>query len=105
MNKYTELSDFEINKEVASKMGLISEITHYGVVAKPSNKDRWFEFNPCNNLSDAMQIILENKIAANPKENIWQCGSGWNVAENKNPLRAAMEAFLMMKDAENDNLN
>ncbi len=102
MNKYTGLSDFEINKKVAVALGLISEVTHYGVVAKSNNKDYWFEFAPCNNPSDAMPIIIENKIAINPKGDTWQCGSGWNVAENKNPLRACMEVFLMTKDAEDE---
>ncbi|MBG3131948.1 DUF2591 family protein [Proteus mirabilis] len=106
MNKYTELSDLEINKRVfvAAKIehedtDLHSNKVFYGDGAK------WIEFNPCNNPTDAMPIIIENKLAMNPKDDIWQCGSGWNVAENKNPLRACMEAFLMKKDAENENNN
>ncbi|HEJ9554143.1 TPA: DUF2591 family protein [Proteus mirabilis] len=102
MNKYTELSDFEINKKVAVALGLISEVTHYGVVAKSNNKDYGFEFDPCNNPSDAMPIIIENEISMIKSSGGWMCGSGWNVAENKNPLRACMEAFLMIKDTENE---
>ncbi|HEJ9507488.1 DUF2591 domain-containing protein [Proteus mirabilis] len=103
MNKYTELSDLEINKRVfvAAKIehedtDLHSNKVFYGDGAN------WIEFDPCNNPTNAMQIIVENKIAMNPKDDAWQCGSGWNVADNKNPLRAAMEVFLMMKDAENE---
>ncbi|MDM3558705.1 DUF2591 domain-containing protein [Proteus vulgaris] len=93
MNKYTELSDFEINKAVFIKL--------YG---EESLKDKdmfnsFYRTDYCHNPEDAMPIIIENKIAMNPKDDIWQCGSGWNVAENKNPLRACMEAFLMIKDA------
>ncbi|HGW4826536.1 TPA: phage protein NinX family protein [Proteus mirabilis] len=103
MNKYTELSDLEINKRVfvAAKIehedtDLHSNKVFYGDGAK------WIEFNPCDKPSDAMTIIIENGIAMNPKDDIWQCGSGWNVAGNKNPYRAAMEVFLMIKDAENE---
>lgn len=110
MNKYTELSDFEINKKVAINVGgfalsLMVFDDRNGVVKKniPNIGSRVFtEFNPCNNPADAMPIIIENKIAMNPKDDIWQCGSGWTVAENKNPLRACMEVFLMKKDAENE---
>ncbi|MEQ5238507.1 phage protein NinX family protein [Proteus terrae] len=96
MNKYTELSDFEINKNVFIKL--------YGE-ASLKDKDMFNSFyraDYCHNPEDAMPIIIENKIAMNPKDDIWQCGSGWNVAENKNPLRACMEAFLMMKEAEDN---
>lgn len=110
MNKYTELSDFEINKKVAINVGgfalsLMVFDDRNEVVKKniPNIGSRVFtEFNPCNKPADAMPVIIENKIAMNPKNDIWQCGSGWYVAENKNPLRACMEAFLMKKDAENN---
>lgn len=116
MNKYTELSDFEINKKVADLIGATpypTGLTEYhrsavcgmenAIIIKSPRKVG--AFDPCNNPADAMPIIIENKLAMNPKDDIWQCGSGWNVAENKNPLRACMEAFLMKKDAENENNN
>ena len=106
MNKYTELSDFEINKKVAGALGLISEVTHYGVVAKPNNKDHWFKFDPCNNPADAMPIIIEYKIGLSPMyhSNKWtaDCLDYDFISVNKNPLRACMEVFLMKKDAENE---
>ena len=110
MNKYTELSDFEINKKVASHYlpcdYNINEQTKtvelIGFLGDTDEYNVYGTFNPCNNPSDAMTIIIENKIAMNPKDDIWQCGLGWNVAENKNPLRACMEAYLMKKDAENE---
>lgn len=106
MNKYTELSDVEINKKVAGALGLISEVTHYGVVAKPNNKDHWFKFDPCNNPSDAMPIVIENKICltVGDSDDIWVADTTRSLESsfNASPLRAAMELFLLMKDAENE---
>lgn len=118
MNKYTELSDFEVNKKVAEKLGLAYEVTRYGVVTRMSNKEQWREFNPCNNPADAMPIIIENKIsllagdsnfwcARYGEWNILPCPSGIGFIEkaqviNDSPYRAAMELFLLMKDAENE---
>ncbi|MBG6040248.1 DUF2591 domain-containing protein [Proteus mirabilis] len=124
MNKYTEMSDFEINLAVAHiALGKGS----YDWC--PDKKEVYFAgidggeflhhgyFDPCNNPSDAMPIIIENNIslhAPNLREG-WMAeytGSGDDVndglqadyfdAHNKNPLRSAMEVFLMMKDAENE---
>lgn len=107
MNKYTELSDFEINKKVAEKLGLAYEVTRYGVVTRMSNKEQWREFNPCNNPADAMPIIIENGISLISDWNeigVWGATyQPWYTSENKNPLRAAMEVFLMMKDKEINN--
>lgn len=114
MNKYTELSDFEVNKKVAEKLGLAYEVTRYGVVTRMSNKEQWREFDPCNNPSDAMPIIIENGISIMFVTGCnawvagiadWVDGCEWQVSpeiERMNPLRAAMELFLLMKDAENE---
>lgn len=106
MNKYTELSDFEINKKVAEKIRLNFKD---GVIVK---NGEWFYFDPCNNPADAMPIIIENNISLRAPtitdrwkaEFIDEYGNyvGYRRAMNKNPLRAAMELFLLMKDAENE---
>ncbi|HHS3622995.1 TPA: phage protein NinX family protein [Proteus mirabilis] len=118
MNKYTEMSDLEINKRVfvAAKIehedtDLHSNKVFYGDGAN------WIEFNPCNNPSDAMPIIIENNISLHAPHlrGGWmaECtGSSDDVndgfqadyfdAHNKNPYRAAMEVFLMIKGAENE---
>ncbi|WP_311749808.1 phage protein NinX family protein, partial [Proteus terrae] len=65
MNKYTELSDFEVNKKVAINVGgfalsLMVFDDQNGIVKKniPNIGSRAFtEFDPCNNPSDAMPII------------------------------------------------
>ncbi|MBV2187696.1 phage protein NinX family protein [Providencia rettgeri] len=113
MNKYTELSDFEINKKVAEKLGLAYEVTRYGVVTRMSNKEQWREFNPCNNPADAMPIIIENKIctafdvfAEEHDGGNWVASPAYGFANERtrsnNLYRAAMELFLSMKDAENE---
>ncbi|HHK9512600.1 TPA: phage protein NinX family protein, partial [Morganella morganii] len=65
----------------------------------------------CNNPADAYPIIFENKININFRESI-KTGvmaelSGWSgvYSINENPLRAAMEVFLMMKDVENEKVD
>ncbi|MBG3110398.1 DUF2591 domain-containing protein [Proteus mirabilis] len=100
MNSYNKYTDLQINELVATRLKKKCLLTEESVLAYMDSGYRTFD--PCNNPSDAMPIIIENKIAMNPKDNIWQCGSGFNVAENKNPLRACMEVFLMMRDAENN---
>ncbi len=115
MNKYRDKSDFEINKAVfvAAKINhddtdLSGSKVFYG------NGAKWIEFDPCNDPADAMPIIFDNNISLifshkeyplatnNPSGLFRDALSPKNVVTNKNPLRAAMELFLMMKDAENE---
>ena len=112
MNKYTELSDLEINKRVfvAAKIehedtGLHSNKVFYGDGAN------WIEFNPCNNPTDAMPIIKDNFISITHDGIAWDVScvkypelSVWSGLENYNDnfYRKAMELFLLMKDAENE---
>lgn len=117
MNKYTNLSDFEINKKVAINVGgfalsLMVFDDRNEVVKKniPNIGSRVFtEFNPCNNPADAMTIIIENKIGMNFVNNnigwsaIHQCIiKGELEVYGKRYYRTAMELFLLMKDAENE---
>ncbi|WP_368912960.1 phage protein NinX family protein [Providencia stuartii] len=106
MNKYTELSDFEINKKVANKLGFQSEIRENG--AWLFNKI-WIPFDPCNEPGQAMPIIIENKICMNYVDS----DIGWGACHfygekgelevyDKNYYRVAMICFLLMKDAENE---
>ena len=103
MNKYTELSDFEINKKVAEKVfgedeyEYEVECTRYGVTI---NDDI---FDPCNNPTDAMPIIIENEISMIKSSGGWMCCHGSvGQVEHESLYRAAMEVFLMIKDAENE---
>ncbi|HCT5877081.1 TPA: DUF2591 family protein [Morganella morganii] len=116
MNKYRDKSDFEINKAVFHT----ARIKHkwfkflpHGVVIYNIKCD-WVIFDPCNNPADAMPIIFDNNISLifshkeyplatnNPSGLFRDSLPPENVVTNKNPLRAAMELFLMMKDAENE---
>ncbi|HEK2896821.1 phage protein NinX family protein [Proteus terrae] len=121
MNKYTELSDLEINKRVFVAAKIEHEDTDlHGNKVFYGDGAKWIEFDPCNNPSDAMPIIIENKIAIFPMNALgvkyWCAASEfkdigekeivWGLeSNNQNPLRAAMELFLMLKDAENENNN
>ncbi|APU92727.1 hypothetical protein Pm34_44 [Proteus phage vB_PvuS_Pm34] len=99
MNKYTELSDFEVNKKVAEKLGLAYEVTRYGVVTRMSNKEQWREFNPCNNPADAMPIIIENGISMVRVNNTWSARQFNNHCieiNGDNYYRIAMEVYLLM---------
>lgn len=115
MNKYTGLSDFEINVKVAEKAG-IKHTTGADKVYKmlffsPDSQPTPYEFDPCNKPYDAWKIMMDNEISVTPS------GDGKyfafraisfadgamdyykdEVATHENPLRAAMEVFLMMKD-------
>ncbi|EJG2208612.1 DUF2591 family protein [Morganella morganii] len=106
MNKYRDKSDFEINKAVAvningadavvEKFGMIYIIDDDGVAM--------VSFDPCNNPSDSMPIVIANKISILHKKNdgTWYAYHPFQSVEHENFYRAAMELFLMMKDAENE---
>ena len=119
MNKYTELSDLEINKRVFVAAKIEHEDTDlHGNKVFYGDGAKWIEFDPCNNPTDAMPIIIENKIsllagdsnfwcARYGEWNILPCPSGIGFIEkaqviNDSPYRAAMELFLLMKDAERE---
>ncbi|MGI3480509.1 phage protein NinX family protein [Providencia stuartii] len=108
MNKYTELSDFEINKKVALHVGgfaLSLTVVDDGYKTEGNRGN----FDPCNNPADAMPIIIENKICMNYVDS----DIGWGACHfdgekgelevyDKNYYRVAMICFLLMKDAENE---
>ncbi|MCO7048594.1 DUF2591 domain-containing protein [Proteus terrae] len=114
MNKYTELSDFEINRRIA-EMDTKNRYTYFEkeqTIFRKFNNGQTQKFNPCNYPTDAMPIIIENKIGMNFICNI----VGWSASHiceskgelevyDKNFYRAAMICFLIMKDAENENNN
>ncbi|WP_194857170.1 phage protein NinX family protein [Morganella morganii] len=118
MNKYSDKSDFEINKAVAEVLiqsgfiiGIKYHDKHILVTDKYANN---YPFDPCNNPADAMPIVFENGISiifdTGCKAWVagiayWVDGCEWQVSyevERMNQYRAAMEVFLMMKDAENE---
>lgn len=124
MNKYSDRPDYELNLAVARHLGHKPSLEHgvvkikkelrHGVVIYSDN------FDPCNNPADAMPIIIENGISLIKEDDhyiaastdvgiegyigaheLMLYGLGW-LSKDKNPCRAAMEVFLMMKDVENE---
>ncbi|PCQ38168.1 phage protein NinX family protein [Providencia rettgeri] len=101
MNKYTELSDFEINKKVAARYYQNKDfIEAYKDVEKVFVDGNLFD--PCNNPADAMTIIIENGISMVRVNNAWSARQFNNHCieiNGDNYYRIAMEAYLLMKDA------
>ncbi|MGJ7177110.1 phage protein NinX family protein [Morganella morganii] len=122
MNKYRDKSDFEINCQVLATFE--PDIKHMCLSNDEKSfyhcgfdGNRFYETtipDYCNNPADAMPIIFDNNISLilshkeyplatnNPSGLFMDSLPPENVVTNKNPLRAAMELFLMMKDAENE---
>lgn len=113
---YAEMSDFEINR-------LVGNLMFKGLWAcKPGTSgnetDSWYygdadasfmPLNPlpdyCNNPTDGWRIITGGLISIRPigvDGCLWEaCGiNGVKADYDKNPLRAAMVVFLMMKEGE-----
>lgn len=83
MNKYKIYTDKQINNAVAHETGK-KFVTIIGDDVRISG----YNFDPCNNPADAIPIVIENGISL------------INDSGNDNIYRAAMEVFLMMKEAE-----
>ncbi|HDS6844996.1 TPA: DUF2591 family protein [Morganella morganii subsp. morganii] len=126
MNKYRDKSDFEINKAVAEyyltrayRFNSADEVVElidinlsceFGGEINLVDTQAVGTFDPCNNPADAMPIIIENRISIESRFNghydEWYASLQTNKilidATGTNYYRAAMEVFLMMKDAENE---
>lgn len=61
-----------------------------------------FSFCPCNRSEDGFRIAIRERISLTPHgKTSWRASHESGVsASNRNPLRAAMIVFLMMKEAE-----
>ncbi|QYA57357.1 hypothetical protein MIFENG_14 [Hafnia phage vB_HpaM_Meifeng] len=104
MTDYSKLSDDEINSRVAETLPI--RFTYYADYIW--NAEEECRFAPCNNPSDAWPIIVDNNIAIVPYRHTlpqaWPTKFGIAskfLVEDKNPLRAAMIVYLMMKESEN----
>lgn len=111
---YEEMSDFEINKLVATHESLIinegQSTSKQPTAVMVNDIVQSFMFDPCNNPSDAWPIIVDNCINIEfYKDRVKSCVeiktrhgvefiNSYN--KDKSPLRAAMICFLKMKDAE-----
>ena len=96
MKDYSKMSDFEINKAVATALGM-------DVSGATEENNIMYGYVPdiCNNPSDAWPIIFENEISLVVVEDgVWIARFGSVFDESSNPLRSAMIVYLMMKDEE-----
>lgn len=115
---YSQLSDQEINIQVARIMHPEREVIESK--SRPPSAcvighlpSKWLDY--CNNAADAWPIITENRIAIIPDTAAgeWVAFNEYTLYEGdwmfaidpthhsngKNPLRCAMECFLMMQGA------
>lgn len=109
---YSEMTDFEINKAVAIACGYAEENCEFGWSGKPDVGVEWSDetgyptksFNYCNSWADAGPIIEKENISLTCHQSRDEWAAIFNrhcMAANNNPLRAAMECFLMKKEREN----
>lgn len=99
---YSEMTDFEINKAVAAHH--LDEWYDNGIcVVRCDDEDRNI-FNPCNSWADAGPIIENENISLTCHQSRDEWAAIFNrhaMAAHSNPLRAAMECYLMKKGREN----
>lgn len=120
MKDYASMSDFDINAAVFEVLhggapdykegdgGAMILISYEGDVVGGDAVEMEFErglFNPCNNPADAWPIITDSMISIRPVGNdgqLWEASGmgGMKADYDKNPLRASMIVFLMMKEGE-----
>lgn len=108
MKDYSAMSDFDINHHVLSSMkidGRIFNKPHFadgssvGVHHEIGDRYEWHDY--CNNPSDAMPILIDNRISltwVNGECRASSVKAGYHEFSCGNALRAAMIVYLMMKD-------
>lgn len=98
MKDYSKMSDFEINKAVATALGMdVSGAT------EENNIMYGYVDDYCNNPSDAWPIMEECKIGLAFVNGEWRASSvkaGYHEYSDKRALKSAMIVYLMMKDEE-----
>ncbi|MBG3020413.1 DUF2591 family protein [Proteus vulgaris] len=103
MNSYNKYTDLQINELVATRLKKKCLLTEESVLAYMDSGYRTFD--PCNNPSDAMPIIIENEISMIKSSGGWMCCHGSvGQVERESLYRGAMELFLMIKDAKNEKI-
>lgn len=96
---YSEMSDDKINLQVFELL--------FGKFGEDRDMVRVWQqgkFQPCNSWSDAGPIIEKENISLTCHQSRDEWAAIFNrhaMAAHSNPLRAAMECFLMKKEREN----
>lgn len=109
MSKYSELSDFEINKRVAKLTG------NYGSCEPAFNavyRSSGTQYDPINRPEQAWPIIVQFGIGVRRKlSGKWEALQDYDIENgiiksrletDANPLRAAMVVYLMMQEQQHD---
>ncbi len=96
---YSEMTDFEINKAVASHH--LEEWYANGICVIKCDDDDRSIFNPCSSWADAGTIIEKSRMSLTPYAGGWHAfnDDAEKIYTDENPLRAAMIVFLMMQDS------
>ena len=108
MKDYASMSDVQVSKAVGDAIGIQwanLDDNYHELCYWPEPDDELRIFDPCNNPEDAWPIILQSKISIFALDDDDWGARGYNCiirSINPNPLRAAMELFLKMKEIEND---
>ena len=114
---YNSLENKEINQLVAEAEGMNCVHERDGFICYQMNHGGSMKFDPCNTPNDAFPIMLKYEIAISPYslskdlpyydkyKDMWFAmkDKDWYI-DDKNPLRAAMIIFLMMKEAEKESV-
>ena len=98
-------SNFEINKAVAETFGYVVKDqigkNDFVFIENPDFDLGHEGLNYCNQWEDAGPIIQDNRISIEATfyetSNTWSAHRLDHRSINQNPLRAAMEVYLMMK--------
>lgn len=111
---YRGMTDFEINKAVAVALGGVETTDYKGLAIYDMGESQPLvvsqcmhskgDFLPCNSWADAGPIIEKENISLTCHQSRDEWAAIFNrhcMAANNNPLRAAMECFLMKKEREN----
>ncbi len=118
MKDYASMSDQQINQLVGSKVGELQLGARSACcIGSDGNVlvlkgGMWTRFDPCNNPADAWPIIVGKQISLISRcaNDEWKAQlhlgrddifDSYASCWDKNPLRAAMIVFLMMKGSEN----
>ncbi|MFP7606813.1 phage protein NinX family protein [Serratia quinivorans] len=118
MTDYSKMSDFEVNKRVFKELTGHKPLgyPHHAdgrSVGNPSNGEYlWYDY--CNDPADAWPIIVKHGISLTHDYGEWESEACLDLPVgahgtdelcsvggiDKNPLRAAMIAFLLLKESE-----
>ena len=118
-NIYSSYSNFEINclvsaevwKKSCTDSGVWNDYTEKVYKSLQCGEYTRWVVSLCDAWEHGMPIVVENGISLVYMVGDWEAhaltefGDEAHNTVNKNPLRAAMEVFLMMKDAEKENEN